>query len=275
MSTSSSAAAGTSVGAMFGPSSEPLAFELRGAVAEVRLNRPAKRNALNDALIAALHQCFAALPAEVRVVVVSGAGEHFSAGLDLSELSERSVAEGVLHSRSWHAAFEQIQFGRVPVIAALHGAVVGGGLELAASAHIRVAEAGTYYGLPEGQRGLFVGGGGSARIPRLIGVARMADMMLTGRVMRDEEGQAAGLSQYLVGAGQARAHALALAEKVAANAPLSNFAVVQALPRIAEQNQSEGLFTESLMAAIAQGDDAAKQRMRAFLEGKAGKVGKP
>ena len=259
--------------AAFEAGSSPLSLEVRGAVAEVRLNRPAKRNALNDALIAALHLCFTTLPAEVRVVVLSGEGDHFSAGLDLSELSERSVAEGVMHSRSWHAAFEQVQFGRVPVIAALHGAVVGGGLELASAAHIRVAERSTFYALPEGQRGLFVGGGGSARIPRLIGVARMADMMLTGRVIRAEEGQAIGLSTYLVEPGEARAQALVLAEKVAANAPLSNFAVMHALPRIAAQSQSEGLFTESLMAAIAQGDEAAKTRMRAFLDGKAGKVG--
>jgi len=162
----------------------------------------------------------------------------------------------------------------VPVIAVLHGAVVGGGLELASSAHIRVAEASTFYGLPEGQRGLFVGGGGSVRVPRLIGAARMADMMLTGRVYDAEEGQRIGLSQYVTGAGEGLAQAMALAARVATNAPLSNFAVMHALPRIADMPAADGLFTESLMAAIAQGDDAAKQRMRAFLEGKAGKVGK-
>ncbi|GAP37505.1 enoyl-CoA hydratase [Piscinibacter sakaiensis] len=246
---------------------------MRGAIAEVRLNRPAKRNALNDASIEALHRCFSTLPDGVRVVVLSGVGEHFSAGLDLSELSERSVAEGIAHSRGWHAAFDQVQFGRVPVISVLHGAVVGGGLELASSTHIRVAEPSAFYGLPEGQRGLFVGGGGSARIPRLIGVARMADMMLTGRVVRADEGQQIGLSQYLVGAGEGHAKALALAERVAMNAPLSNFAVMHALPRIAEQGQAAGLFTEALMAAIAQGDPAAKDRMQAFLDGRAGKVG--
>lgn len=251
-----------------------LTVELDGAIAHVRLQRPAKRNALNDALIAELHTTFVNLPTSARVVVLSGEGEHFSAGLDLSELSERSVAEGIVHSRSWHAAFEQIQFGRVPVIAVLHGAVVGGGLELAASAHVRVAEASTFYGLPEGQRGLFVGGGGSARIPRLIGASRMADMMLTGRVYDAEEGLRIGLSQYTVEDGQGLAKAMALAAKVAANAPLSNFAVMHALPRIADQTQAEGLFTESLMAAIAQGDEAAKHRMRAFVEGKAAKVAK-
>jgi enoyl-CoA hydratase/carnithine racemase len=251
-----------------------LCIEQRGGVLHLRLNRPAKRNALNDALVAQLQTAFVNLPESAKVVVLSGEGQQFCAGLDLAELGERSVAEGIVHSRSWHAAFEQIQFGRAPVIAVLHGAVVGGGLELASAAHIRVAEASTFYGLPEGQRGLFVGGGGSARVPRLIGAARMADMMLTGRVYDAAEGQAIGLSQYLVGDGEGLAKALALAEKVAANAPLSNFAVMHALPRIADMSHSDGLFTESLMAAIAQGDDAAKDRMRAFLDGKAGKVGK-
>ena len=175
-----------------------LRIESNGPVLHVRLARPAKRNAINDALVAQLHTAFVNLPDDVRAVVISGEGEHFCAGLDLSELSERSVAEGILHSRSWHAAFDQIQRGRVPVVAVLHGAVVGGGLELASACHVRVAEPSTFYGLPEGQRGLFVGGGGSARIPRLIGVARMTDMMLTGRVYDADEGQAIGLSQYRV-----------------------------------------------------------------------------
>ena len=122
------------------------------------------------------------------------------------------------------------------------------------------------------QRGLFVGGGGSTRIPRLIGAARMADMMLTGRVYGAEEGVAIGLAQYVVDDGQGLAQAFALAEKVAANAPLSNFAVMHALPRIAGMSREDGLFTESLMAAIAQGDDAAKDRMRDFLAGKGAKV---
>ena len=251
-----------------------LRIEQRGAVLHVRLNRAAKRNAINDALVAQIHTAFVNVPESARVVVLSGDGEHFCAGLDLSELGDRSIAEGIVHSRSWHSAFEQVQFGRVPVIAVLHGAVVGGGLELASSAHIRVAEASAFYALPEGQRGLFVGGGGSMRVPRLIGASRMADMMLTGRVYGADEGLRIGMSQYVVEEGLGLQTAFALAEKVATNAPLSNFAVMHALPRIAEMSHSDGLFTESLMAAIAQGDDAAKDRMRAFLDGKAAKVGK-
>lgn len=251
-----------------------LRVEAAGPIVHLRLNRPAKRNAISDELIAQIHTAFINLPATAQVAVVSGEGEHFCAGLDLSEVTERSVSEGIGHSRAWHAAFDQVQFGRVPVIAVLHGAVVGGGLELACAAHLRVAEASTFYGLPEGQRGIFVGGGGSARIPRLIGHARMTDMMLTGRVFDAEEGHAAGLSNYLVAEGQGLARAFALAQRIASNAPLSNFAITQALPRIAQMPQADGLFVESLMSAIAQGDEAAKQRVRAFLDKRAGKVEK-
>ena len=241
----------------------------------VRLNRPAKRNAVSDALVAQLHTCFVNLPEATRAVVLSGAGDHFCAGLDLAEVSERSVAEGIVHSRSWHAAFQEIQFGRVPVVAVLHGAVVGGGLELAAACHVRVAEASAFYGLPEGQRGLFVGGGGSARIPRLIGAARMTDMMLTGRVYDAAEGlRDRRLAVRRRAPAQGLAKAMALAERIAVNAPLSNFAVMHALPRIADMAQDQGLFVESLMAAIASGDEAAKMRVRAFLEGRAAKVQK-
>lgn len=249
-----------------------LDISTRGSIAHVRLNRPAKRNALSDPLIQQLHTALLNLPDETRAVVISGEGAHFCAGLDLSELVERDIHSGVLHSRMWHAAFDAIQFGRVPVLAALHGAVVGGGLELASACHIRVADRSTYYGLPEGQRGIFVGGGGSARIPRLIGVARMTDLMMTGRVYDAEEGLAVGLSQYVVDEGQAVAKALELAERLAQNAPMSNFAVMHALPRIADQSQSEGLFTESLMAAVAESTPEAQTRLRDFLEGRAGKV---
>lgn len=244
-------------------------------IVQLRLNRPAKRNAANDQLIAELHTAFINLPRDARAVVITGAGEHFCAGLDLAEVTERSVGEGIVHSRTWHAAFEQIQFGPVPVIAALHGAVVGGGLELAASAHIRVADRTAFFALPEGQRGIFVGGGGSARLPRLMGVTAMTDMMLTGRVLTAEEGLQLQLCRYLVEPGQALAKALELARRIATNAPLSNFAVTQALPRIADMAQNEGLFVESLMSAIAQGDETAKQRVRDFLEKRAAKVARP
>jgi len=243
-----------------------------GSVRHLRLNRAAKRNSISDELLGQLHSAFVTLPREIKVVVLSGEGEHFCAGLDLSEVAERNVAEGMAHSRAWHACFDAIQFGPVPVIAVLNGAVVGGGLELAAAAHIRVAEASTFYAMPEGTRGIFLGGGGSVRISRLIGVARVTDMMLTGRTVNASDGERLGFAQYLVGDGEGLATAFALAEKIAGNAPLSNYAITQALPRIADLSASDGLFVESLMSSIAQGDEAAKERVRAFLAGKAEKV---
>jgi (methylthio)acryloyl-CoA hydratase len=251
-----------------------LHVRIAGVLMHLELARPAKRNAINDPLVQQLHTAAVNVPPAVRAIVISGQGDHFCAGLDLSEMAERNTFDGVAHSRGWHAAMDAIQFCRVPVVAVLHGAVVGGGLELASSAHIRVAETSTFYGLPEGQRGLFVGGGGSVRVPRLIGAARMTDMMLTGRVLDADEGQAVGLSHYRAADGEGLKKGLDLATKIAANAPLSNFAVIQALPRIADLPAPDGLFMESLMAAIAQGDEGAKRRMRDFLDGKAGKVKK-
>ena len=254
-------------------SKKDLSLEFTGAkkqIAVVRLTRGAKRNALSDGLIAALRDTFQNLPDTVRAAVLTGDGEHFCAGLDLSELKERDAGAGLHHSRSWHVALDAIQYGPVPVVAALHGAVVGGGLELAASSHIRVADATTFYALPEGSRGIFVGGGGSVRIPKLIGVARMTDMMLTGRVYNAEDGERIGLAQYLVAAGTAFDKAMELAERIAGNAPLTNYALMHALPRIAEQPADHGLMTEALISAIAQAAPEAKERVRDFLSGKAG-----
>ncbi len=249
-------------------------LEMRGAVAIVTLRRPAKRNALSDSLIEAIRDTFQNLPEETGAAVIDGEGEHFCAGLDLSELKERDAGEGIHHSRSWHVALNAVEQGRVPVVAALHGAVVGGGLELASASHIRVADDTTFYALPEGTRGIFVGGGGSVRVPKLIGAARMTDMMMTGRVYNAVDGERVGFAQYLVPAGTARDKAIELATRIATNAPLTNYALMHALPRIAEQPADHGFMTEALISSIAQAAPEAKARVRAFLEGKAAKVQK-
>ncbi len=249
-----------------------LTAERQGDIAVLRLNRAHKRNAIDDDTILGLDMFFGAIPADIGAVLLVGEGDNFSAGLDLSELKERDVTQGIAHSRLWHRAFEKIQFGRVPVVAVLHGAVVGGGLELAAAAHVRVAERSAYYALPEGSRGIYVGGGGSVRLPRLIGVARMMDMMLTGRTYSAEEGQAMGLTTYLVEPGRGFAKGLELAQRIAANAPLTNFAVMHALPRIAESDPAAGYAMEALISSIAQADPEAKARLRDFLEKRGPKV---
>lgn len=241
-------------------------------IALLELTRPAKHNALSDGFIAALAEFFGAPPKDARVVVMYTRGENFCAGLDLSEHKERNPFEVMQHSQSWHRAFERIQFGGLPVVAALNGAVIGGGLELAISTHVRVAEPSTFYQLPEGQRGIFVGGGASVRVARAIGAGRMTEMMLTGRRYDAEDGLRLGLSHYLVGAGESLGKAVELATSIARNAPLSNYAMLHAIARIDDMSMSDGLYTESLVAALVQSSDEARNGIAAFLERKTKRV---
>ena len=247
-------------------------MHLQGPAAFLELNRPAKRNAISLEMVQALDRCITSLPASVKVVVLAARGEHFSAGLDLGEVPDMNAAQGVHHSRAWYQVFERLQFGRVPVIAVLHGAVVGGGLELAACAHVRVADETAYFGLPEGQRGIFLGGGGSVRISKLIGFSRVTEMMLTGRTYNADLALQVGLVHHCVPDGDGPAKALELAQRIASNAPMSNFAIMHALPLIAEQPMAHGLMTESLVGAITQSAPEAKARMADFLAKRAGKV---
>jgi enoyl-CoA hydratase/carnithine racemase len=249
-----------------------LHLEQRGDVAVLRLSRAHKRNALDDPTVLGMGRFFADPPGWAKVVVLDADGEHFCAGLDLSQLRELDAVAGMHHSRMWHEAFARIQFGRLPVVAVLKGAVVGGGLELAAAAHVRVAEESTFFALPEGSRGLFVGGGASVRIPRLIGVHRMADMMLTGRVFTAQEGVQLGLANYLVPAGAGLVKALELAQRIATNSAVTNYSVLQALPRIADAHPETGLLMESLMSAVAQSSSEAKELMNDFLGGRGARV---
>lgn len=250
-----------------------LDIQTQGPVLVITLNRPHKRNAIHDALLLELEQVLDQVNDEIKCMIICGSGQHFSAGLDLTELTERDVMQGLQHSRMWHRVLDKIQFGKVPAIAVLHGAVVGGGLELAAACHLRVAESSAFYALPEGQRGIYVGGGASVRLPKLIGIARMTDMMLTGRVFSADEGEKIGMAQYLVAQGTGLDKAVELAKKIASNAGWTNFALTHVLPRIADAHHQEGLLMESMMAAIAQNAPEAKQRLSDFLEGKAKKVG--
>lgn len=238
----------------------------------IKLNRPEKRNAICDEMLLEIEQAFTAVPPNIKCILVHAEGNHFSAGLDLSELTERDLTGGINHSRMWHRVMDQIQFGRAPVIAVIRGGCIGGGLELASACHIRVAEASAFYALPEGQRGIYVGGGASLRLPKLIGVSRMTDMMITGRVITAVEGLQIGMSQYLTGEGEGLGKGIELARKIASNTSMTNFALTQVLPRIAELPHDQALLMESLMAAIAQEAPEAKDRLQQFLKGNAPKL---
>ncbi|ADZ71293.1 crotonase/enoyl-CoA hydratase family protein [Polymorphum gilvum] len=255
--------------------SEFVSYELSDGIAHVGLNRPEKRNAINDRAVEAIAAVVARAEREAKAAVIFGHGKHFCAGLDLAEHVQKTPIEGVRGSRRWHAVFSMIEHGTIPWISALHGAVVGGGLELASATHIRVADRTAFMALPEGQRGIFVGGGGSVRAARLMGVARMTDMMLTGRVVSAEEAERWNLVQYVVDEGQARRKAEELARAAASNAELSNYAVINALPRIQDMAKEDGLFVESFIASFTSTSPEAEERLRAFLEKRAGKVQAP
>jgi (methylthio)acryloyl-CoA hydratase len=248
---------------------QDIEVDAKGPVAVLTLNRPSKRNAIRDATIEALGSFFERPPSRVRAVVLRAAGDDFSAGLDLAEHRHRDAQEVMRHSQMWHRVLNAVQFSGVPVVAVLKGAVIGGGLEIACACHVRVAEHGAYYALPEAVRGIYVGGGASVRVARLIGQSRMIEMMLTGRVYDTSAGQSFGISHYLVEPIEGDALGLKLASQIAANAPLSNYAILNAVPRISDMAADDGFFVESLMAAVVQTGEDARTRLDDFLEKRA------
>lgn len=247
-------------------SDAPLLTDIQGSIAILTLNRAAKRNAMSEALLEAIDAFFRTPPEGVRCVVLTGSGGHYCAGLDLGEHQSRD-AEGVMrHSRLWHEVFDRLQFGGLPIVSAMEGAVIGGGLELAVATHVRVADETTVFQLPEGRRGIFVGGGATVRVGRILGADRMTEMMLTGRRYGAYDAERLGLTHYVVNKGEALTKALQLASDIAQNATLSNYIMIQALARIEDMSKADGFFTESLAAALTQTSPDAEEGLKAFLE---------
>ncbi|WP_224813555.1 crotonase/enoyl-CoA hydratase family protein [Hasllibacter sp. MH4015] len=244
-----------------------LLIDIDGPIATLTLNRPDRRNAMNDAQIARLAAFFDAPPEGVRVAILTGAGDHFCAGLDLAEQVDRATDAAMAHSRMWHAKLDRVQFGGLPVVAAMRGAVIGGGLEVASACHVRIAAPDVIFQLPEGKRGFFVGGGATVRVGRIIGPDRLTEMMLTGRSYSGTEGAALGLAHYVTDDPMARA--LELAGQIATNARLSNYFAIQGVARINAMAPEEGFFTEALCTALAQTSPDAEEGFRAFLEKRA------
>lgn len=236
-------------------------------VADVVLSRSEKRNALNARSVGELVDVFSALPRMgARAIVLHAEGDHFCAGLDLAEhLAEDRSPEEFMHiCLRWHEAFNKMEYGGVPIIAALKGAVVGGGLELAAAAHIRVADQSTYFALPEGQRGLFTGGGATIRVAGLVGKARTIDMMLTGRVYKGTEAVDVGLCQYLVD-GTSLDKARDLARAAAEIPPLSTFAICSAVSHMQNMSALDASYAEAALAGIVNTQAASRDRLEAFV----------
>jgi enoyl-CoA hydratase/carnithine racemase len=253
---------------------QTVTYELDGEIALVGLNRPDKRNSFNPTVMKQLREAVERAGEEAKCGIIFGHGDNFCAGLDL-----RWAADNWKAGRSQRLPFpfprktyfEEMARGNIPFIAALHGATLGGGLETAAAAHIRVADETTYFGLPEGTRGIFIGGGGSVRVARLIGFARMQDMMLTGRVLKCDEAERCGIVQYLVPRGQHVTKAKELAVKICKNAPLSNFAITNSLPRLQDMGYDDGLYFERMVAEYTRSPESV-ERLHQFLDKRAPRV---
>jgi enoyl-CoA hydratase/carnithine racemase len=248
-------------------SSNLVTYERDGAVAVIGLNRPEKRNAINDDLVTQLRDAVVRAGDEADAGVIFGHGTNFSAGLDLAQLLKRmeSPLPRKKTDHAWHTVFDIIARGPIPFVAALHGAVVGGGLELAAAAHIRVADRTAFFGLPEGQRGIFVGGGGTVRVQRIVGYSVMADMMLTGRILSVDEAERLNVVRYVVDNGHALTKAKELAARIAQNTPLTNWQITNLLPRVNDLSHDDGLFLEYINTSMQRPQESL-QRLRDFVE---------
>jgi enoyl-CoA hydratase/carnithine racemase len=201
-----------------------IATERRGAVEVWTIQGEARRNSLTMALIAALAERLAAAAADraLRAVVLTGAGDRaFCAGADLKERARMSPEEVHRFHRGLRDAFRAIEGAPQVFVAAVNGAALGGGLELALACDLRVAADGAELGLPEVSLGIIPGGGGTVRLPRLVGVARAKDLILTARRVGAAEALAMGLVSRIAPGTRLLPEAVALAEQVARNAPIS------------------------------------------------------
>ena len=252
-------------------------YELENDIALVGLNRPEKRNAISEETNRQLREALTRANDEAKAGVIFGHGDHFCAGLDLGELLQRADETPETRRRTrgtWHPTLDVMARGGVPFVAALRGACIGGGLEIASAAHIRVADETTFFALPEGQRGIFVGGGGSVRIQRLLGYGLMADLMLTGRVLTAEEGERYNLCQYVTPKGDAFERAKSLATRIAQNAPLTNWAICACLPRVNDASHEDGLFMESLIGHAVR-STRSEHGLKDFVEKRAERLAEP
>lgn len=257
-----------------------ITYECSDKIARIGLNRPDKRNALSEDLQRQLIEAAKRAESEAKVAIVHSTSEHFCAGLDLAQLlswvGDPQILRQKMRARRSDYPFYQISHGSIPFIAAISGACVGGGLEIASSCHLRVADTTAFFALPEAQRGIYLGGGGSARITRLLGVPLMTDMMLTGRVINGEEGERRGLVNYLVPQGGALARAEELAARIRENAEIVNSTVISWLPRFRELSVEDGLFAEAFVAeSVMSGAAPSRERLEEFVSKKARPLDRP
>lgn len=248
---------------------ENILIEHNEAIATVTINRPAKLNALNKETIAELHHAFAALEMnpKVSVIVLTGSGEKaFVAGADISEFAHFSVEQGAeLSAQGQELLFDFVENLKTPVIAAVNGFALGGGLELAMACHFRVASDNAKMGLPEVSLGVIPGYGGTQRLPQLVGKGRAMEMIMTSGMINAEEAKTYGLVNHVVPQAELIPLCNTLAEKIIKNSPM---AISQAIKAVNANFKDgvDGFQTEIRSFGHCFGTADFKEGTSAFLE---------
>jgi len=248
---------------------EYLEIERRDEIAIVVVNRPDKLNALNAATVAELGRASRALAADdaIRGVIVTGAGERaFVAGADIAELAEMGPLSGVRISRQGQDVFRFLETMGKPVIAAVNGYALGGGLELALACHLRVASETARFGLPEVRLGIIPGYGGTVRLPRLIGKGRALELILTGEMIDAAEAHRIGLVNRVVPQADLIAEAEAFLRTITANGPIAVALALESVERGLTTTVEDGLVLESNLFGLLASTSDMREGMTAFLE---------
>ncbi|WP_010288207.1 enoyl-CoA hydratase [Kurthia massiliensis] len=244
-----------------------LQLSKEGAISVITINRP-PANAMSYSLIIELDELFdqIAKDEETRVVVIHGEGRFFSAGADIKEFTQ--VSEQKMHDQtmSVHKIFRKIETFEKPVIAAIHGAALGGGLELAMSCHIRYVASNAKLGLPELNLGLIPGYGGTQRLPSLVGLAKAAELMFTSESLTGEEAVQWGLANAHFPEAELRESVLAKAHKIAEKSPIALKSAIDLLRLGDAPNLRETLEAEAQHFAGCFKTEDAKEGITAFVE---------
>lgn len=248
---------------------ENILVEQHENLAIITINRPTKLNALNKNTIEELHQAFKILDADrsVKVIIITGSGEKaFVAGADISEFANFSVEEGtVLARKGQELLFDFVQNLGTPVIAAVNGFALGGGLELAMAAHFRVASSDAKMGLPEVSLGLIPGYGGTQRLPQLVGKGKAMEMIMTAGMIGAEEAKEWGLVNYVVEQEDLLPLCEKLARKIIRNSSVAIAAAIKAV-NANYANCVNGFNVEIEQFGVSFGTDDFKEGTMAFLE---------
>lgn len=248
---------------------ENILTEKEGGIAVITINRPTKLNALNRATITELHDAFKAfdIDSEVRTIIVTGSGEKaFVAGADIAEFANFNVEEGQkLAALGQELLFDLIQNLGTPVIAAVNGFALGGGLELAMAAHFRVASDNAKMGLPEVSLGVIPGYGGTQRLPQLVGKGRAMEMIMTAGMIGAEEAKAYGLVNHVVPQAELLDFCKGIAAKIMKNSPVAISKAIKAINANYEDGVN-GYNVEVTEFGNAFGTEDFKEGTTAFLE---------